>query len=98
MPTILNHICQKLEKTAASVVCLTMGNDRDYFVSRAEEEEARAAKCDDASAQDAHLRLAEYYRQAAENRGPQPLSDRQTRPTLTIMSGAAGTRSRPAGQ
>ena len=64
-----------------------MGNDRDYFVSRAEEEEARAAKCE-GNAQEAHRRLAQFYRDAAENRGPRPLRDEPARSTLTILPGA----------
>ena len=73
-----------------------MGNDRDYFVSRAEEEEARAAKCD-GGAQEAHRRLAQYYREAAENRGPRPLGDEPARSTLTIIGDAAGKARRPRG-
>jgi len=52
-----------------------MGTDQDYFVARAEEEEARAAATDDELAKDAHRRLAELYRYAAQNRGPRTLDD-----------------------
>ena len=73
-----------------------MGNDRDYFVIRAEEEEARAAKCD-GDAQEAHRRLAEFYREAADNRGPRSLSDQPARSTLTILGDAAGKPRWPRG-
>jgi len=36
-------------------------SDEDYFLTRAEEEEARAAQAHDDLAKDAHLRLAEVY-------------------------------------
>jgi hypothetical protein len=47
-----------------------MANDRDYFLSRAQEEEARAAKAGEGPAQEAHRQLAEYYRTVAASRGP----------------------------
>jgi hypothetical protein len=47
-----------------------MAIDGDYFLLRAEEEEQRAAEAADPFAQDAHLRLAEQYRQSAANREP----------------------------
>jgi len=52
-----------------------MGTDPDYFLARAEEEEERAAATDDELAKDAHRRLAELYRYAAQNRGPRTLDD-----------------------
>ena len=73
-----------------------MGNDRDYFMVRAEEEEARAAKCE-GEAQDAHRRLAQYYREAAANRGPRPLTDEPAGSTLTIIGDAAGKARWPRG-
>ena len=53
-----------------------MSTDKDYFLSRAEEEEAKAAASENEFAQDAHLRLAEVYRNAAANSRPGRLSDR----------------------
>ncbi|MCL6729477.1 hypothetical protein [Sphingomonas hankyongi] len=50
-----------------------MADDRDYFLSRAAEEEAKAAESDNEAAQEAHSRLAEYYRRTAAHRGPRPL-------------------------
>ncbi len=59
--------------------------DHDYFVSRAEEEEDRAAKACDPFARDAHFRLAVLYRAAAANRGPRAVPDRPLQFTrLTI--------------
>ncbi|WP_028970316.1 hypothetical protein [Sphingomonas sp. URHD0057] len=52
--------------------------DLAYLLSRAIEEEARAASADDEAAKDAHRRLAEYYRKCAEGRGPPPLPDRSS--------------------
>jgi hypothetical protein len=49
--------------------------DQAYLLSRAIEEEARAASAEDEAARDAHRRLAEYYRNCAEGRGPPPLPD-----------------------
>jgi len=50
-----------------------MSSDRDYFLSRAEEEDARATNADDQAAREAHRNLAEYYRNAAVNRGPRSI-------------------------
>jgi hypothetical protein len=44
--------------------------DHDYFLKRAEEEADRAAAADDARAKDAHFRLSEFYRDAAQKRAP----------------------------
>jgi hypothetical protein len=54
-----------------------MSTDQDYFLSCAEEEEAKAAASENDFARDAHLRLAETYRNAARNCGPRPFGDRQ---------------------
>jgi hypothetical protein len=42
--------------------------DPNYLLSRAVEEDALAAAADNAFAEEAHRRLAEYYREAATNR------------------------------
>ena len=52
-----------------------MSTDKDYFLSRAEEEETKAAATENEFAQDAHLRLAAVYRSAASNRGPRLLEE-----------------------
>jgi hypothetical protein len=52
-----------------------MPTDQNYFLSRAEEEEARAAASDDERAKDAHARLAEFYRNAAQNGRPRAFGD-----------------------
>jgi hypothetical protein len=54
-----------------------MSRDTEYFLSRAEEEDRRAAETDNDFAKDAHHRLAEIYRQTAHNRGPRALNDYQ---------------------
>ena len=54
-----------------------MFNDAEYFLSRAAEEEARAAEADDEAAQGAHRQLAEFYRQVATRHAPRPLHDYQ---------------------
>jgi hypothetical protein len=62
-----------------------MATDSNYFLSRAEEEEERAAKAADPYAQEAHLRLALHYRASAAKPGPRPLADRPLKfTTLTI--------------
>ena len=52
-----------------------MVNDRDYFLTRAAEEDAKAAACENAAAKGAHERLADFYRQVAQNLGPKPLHE-----------------------
>lgn len=52
-----------------------MSTDKDYFLSRAEEEEGKAAASENEFAQDAHLRLAEVYRNAATHRGPRSIKE-----------------------
>jgi len=47
-----------------------MGSDPDYFLRRAEEEAERAAASDDPMAKDAHFRLSEFYRNAAQKSAP----------------------------
>jgi hypothetical protein len=54
-----------------------MSTDKDYFLSRAEEEEGKAAESGNEFAQEAHLRLAEVYRNAAINRRPRSLEECQ---------------------
>ena len=54
-----------------------MGSDKDYFLIRAEEEQAKAAESNNEAAQEAHLRLAEFYRQTAQKRGPKALGENQ---------------------
>jgi len=54
-----------------------MRSDNDYFLLRAEEEDARGAATDNEMAKDAHFKLAEFYRHAAQTRGPS-LDDHKT--------------------
>lgn len=46
---------------------MAMSTHRDYFLRRAEEEDAIAAQCANESAKVAHERLAKIYRETALN-------------------------------
>lgn len=54
-----------------------VSSNRDYFLDRAEEEEAKARQADSPAASDAHHRLARLYRATAGNCGPRPLDEHE---------------------